>query len=142
GSIGADVVLGMALFSSITALPVILSVSLFIAVLTTITRSFRESEMVVWVASGLSLRSWISPVLYCAIPTALLIAVLTFFASPWAYLQMSEYRQRFELRSDLSKVSPGEFIEVEDGARVFLTEEPLDDGAELGKVVARVIDPQ
>lgn len=39
-------------------------------------------------------------------------------------------------------MSPGEFIEVEDGARVFFTEEPLDDGAELGKVVARVIDPQ
>lgn len=142
GSIGADVVLGMALFSSITALPVILSVSLFIAVLTTITRCFRESEMVVWFASGLSLRSWISPVLSCAIPIALLIAVLTFFASPWAYLQISEYRQRFELRSDLSKVSPGEFIEVEDGARVFFTEEPLGEEAELGKVVARVIDPQ
>ncbi|MFA5596294.1 MAG: LptF/LptG family permease, partial [Pusillimonas sp.] len=55
GSIGADVVFGLATFSSITALPVILSVSLFIAVLTTVTRNFRESEMVVWFASGLSL---------------------------------------------------------------------------------------
>src|SRR5690625_1728556 len=54
GQIGAEVVLGLAFFSSVTALPVILSVSLFIAVLTTVTRSFRESEMVVWFSSGLS----------------------------------------------------------------------------------------
>src|SRR3546814_473242 len=52
GNIGANVVFGLAAFSSITALPVILSVSLFIAVLTTVTRNFRESEMVVWFASG------------------------------------------------------------------------------------------
>lgn len=142
GSIGADVVLGMALFSTITALPVILSASLFIAVLTTITRTFRESEMVVWFASGLSLRSWIAPTLRCAVPVALIIAMLTFFASPWAYRQISEYRQRFELRSDLSKVTVGQFVEVENGARVFFTEAPTNDSDELGNVVARVIDPQ
>ncbi|MCQ9616871.1 LPS export ABC transporter permease LptF [Paenalcaligenes niemegkensis] len=142
GSIGADVVMGMALFSTITALPVILSVSLFIAVLTTVTRSFRDSEMVVWFASGLSLRSWISPILRCAIPVAIIIALLTFFASPWAYRQISEYRQRYELRSDLSKVTAGQFVEVEEGARVFFTEEPTEEGDELGNVVARVIDPQ
>lgn len=61
GTIGPDVVLGLAAFSSITALPIILAVSLFIAVLTTVTRSFRESEMVVWFASGLSLKNWITP---------------------------------------------------------------------------------
>src|SRR3546814_20096567 len=66
-SIGANVVFGLAAFSSITALPVILSVSLFIAVLTTVTRNFRESEMVVWFASGLSLKDWIGQVLRCAV---------------------------------------------------------------------------
>ena len=72
GTIGADVVFGLAAFSSITALPIILSVSLFIAVLTTVTRNFRESEMVVWFASGLSLKDWVYPVLRCAVPVAVL----------------------------------------------------------------------
>ena len=44
--------------STITALPTILAVSVFIAVLTTVTRNYRESEMVVWFASGLSLADW------------------------------------------------------------------------------------
>lgn len=142
GNIGADVVLGLATFSSITALPVILSVSLFIAVLTTVTRSYRESEMVVWFASGLSLRDWIGPVLRCAIPIALIIAVLTMAASPWAYRQIAEYRQRYEQRSDLSKITAGQFIETEDGARVFFTEEPTREGDEMGHVIARVIDTE
>ncbi|UYO94794.1 LPS export ABC transporter permease LptF [Pollutimonas sp. M17] len=142
GTIGADVVFGLATFSSITALPVILAVSLFIAVLTTVTRNFRESEMVVWFASGLSLKDWVGPVLRCAVPVAVVIAILTLMASPWAYRQISEYRQRYEQRSDLSKVTAGQFIETEDGARVFFAEEPNQPGEEMGNVVARVIDPE
>lgn len=142
GSIGADVVFGLAAFSSITALPVILAVSLFIAVLTTVTRNFRESEMVVWFASGLSLKDWMGPVLRCAVPAAVLIALLTLFASPWSYRQIAEYRQRYEQRSDLSKVSTGQFIETESGARVFFAEEPVNEGDEMGRVVARVMDQE
>ena len=141
GSIGADVVFGLAAFSSITALPVILAVALFIAVLTTITRNFRESEMVVWFASGLSLKDWIGPILRVAVPVALIIGFLTLMASPWAYRQIEEYRQRYEQRSDLSKVTAGQFIETERGARVFFAEEPTAPGDELGKVIARVIEP-
>lgn len=142
GSIGADVVVGLATFSSITALPVILSVSLFIAVLTTITRNFRESEMVVWFASGLSLRDWINPVLRVAVPFAVVIAMLTLMASPWAYRQISEYRQRYEQRSDLSKVSAGQFIETNDGDRIFFTEAPDEPDEELGNIIARVNDKE
>jgi lipopolysaccharide export system permease protein len=142
GSIGADVVFGLATFSSITALPVILSVALFVAVLTTITRNFRESEMVVWFASGLSLKDWVRPVLRVAVPFAVVIAILTLVASPWAYRQIAEYRQRYEQRSDLSKVTAGQFIETEEGARVFFAEEPTKKGDELGNVIARVIDPE
>jgi len=142
GAIGADIVLGLAIFSSITALPVILSVSLFIAVLTTVTRNYRESEMVVWFASGVSLVDWLRPVLRCAVPVAAMVAALTLFASPWAYRQIAEYRQRFEQRSDLSKVSAGQFAEAEKGQRVFFAEAPRHEREELGGVFVRVIDPE
>jgi lipopolysaccharide export system permease protein len=142
GSIGPDVVLGLAAFSTITALPTILSVALFIAVLTTVTRNYRESEMVVWFASGLSLADWLRPVMRVAIPVAALVAVLTLVASPWAYRQIGEYRERFEQRSDLSKVTAGQFGESQDGARVFFAEEPANPGDELGHVFVRAIDPE
>ena len=140
GDIGADVIFGLAAFSSITALPVILAVALFVAVLATVSRSFRESEMVVWFASGVSLRDWVSPILRCAVPIALIIAVLSLFASPWAYRQIGEYRQRYEQRSDLAKVTAGQFIETDQGTRVFFAEDPLKPDDEMGRIVARVVD--
>jgi len=142
GAIGADVVLGLAAFSSMTALPVILAVSLFIAVLTPVTRNYRESEMVVWFASGVSLLDWLRPVLRCAVPVTVVIAVLTLAVSPWAYRQAAEYRERFEQRSDLSKVAIGQFAESQRGARVFFAEEPSKPGDELGGVFVRVLEAQ
>ncbi|MFA5663513.1 LPS export ABC transporter permease LptF [Castellaniella sp.] len=142
GDIGANVVLGLAAFSSITALPVILSTALFIAVLTTVTRSYRESEMAVWFASGLSLLQWVRPIMWFAVPVALVVATLTLAASPWAYGQIAEYRQRFEQRSDLSRVASGQFIEADDGRRVFFAEPPEHPDDELGRIVARVADPE
>ncbi len=140
GQIGADIVLGIAALSSITALPTILSVALFIATITTISRNYRESEMVVWFASGVSLKDWISPVLRVALPVCVLIAILTLEVTPWAYRQIEEYRQRYEQRSDLSKITAGQFIESAGGARVFFTEAPTNPQDEIGAVFARVLD--
>ena len=142
GRIGADVVIGLAAFTTIAALPIILAVSIFIGVLTTITRNFRESEMVVWFSSGLSLLNWINPVLRVAGPIALLIIALTMFGTPWANRQIGEYRARFELRSDLSKITPGQFLETENGGRVFFVESPATPGGPLGQVFMRVNDPE
>jgi lipopolysaccharide export system permease protein len=101
GRIGADVVVGLAAFTTIAALPTVMAVSVFIGVLTTVSRSYRESEMVVWFSSGVSLAQWVQPILRLALPAAFVVAVLTLFASPWAQRQIEEYSARFELRYDL-----------------------------------------
>ncbi len=142
GSIGADVVLGLAAFSTITALPTVITVSVFIAVLTAVSRSYRESEMVVWFASGLSLASWIRPVLRFAVPAVLLVAALTLVVAPWAYREIGEYRLRFEQRSDISRVVVGQFGETSGGRRVFVAEAAQDPGAELGSVFVRETDAE
>ena len=142
GHIGADVVIGLGTFTTIAALPTILAVALFIGVLTTVTRSYRESEMVVWFSSGLSLLSWINPVLRVAIPVSMLVAVLTLYATPWSHQQIEDYRARFEMRSDLSKLTSGQFLEVERGARVFFAEESTVSEDQLGSVFVRLTEPQ
>jgi lipopolysaccharide export system permease protein len=77
-----------------------------------------------------------------AVPVAGVVAVLTLVASPWAYRQIGEYRERFEQRSDLSKVTAGQFAESGRGERVFFAEDPVSPGDELGNLFARVIDPE
>src|SRR3546814_8016220 len=85
---------------------------------------------------------WLRPVLRVAVPVAGLVAVLTLVASPWAYRQIAEYRERFEQRSDLSKVTAGQFAESGEGQRVFFAEEPTQATDELGNVFARETGPE
>ena len=138
GLIGSDLVLGIAAFSSITALPTILTVTLFIAVLVTVSRSYRENEMIVWFTSGISLITWLKPVLRVALPICALIALLTIQVSPWAYAEIEENRQRFEQRSDIFKIATGQFIETQSGQRVFFIEQDESQDSGLGRVFARV----
>ena len=63
GKIPSDAVLAFLGFFAINALPVLLSLTLFITILLTLTRSYRDSEMVIWFSSGLSLAAWLRPVL-------------------------------------------------------------------------------
>jgi lipopolysaccharide export system permease protein len=140
GRIGADVVVGLAAFTTIAALPTVLAVSVFIGVLTTVSRSYRESEMVVWFSSGLSLAQWVSPILRLALPAAVVVAGLTLFASPWAQRQIEDYRARFELRSDLSRISTGQFLELDAGNRVIFVEPSPDNPDELGQVFVRLLE--
>jgi lipopolysaccharide export system permease protein len=140
GVIGADVVVGLAALTTIAALPTIIALSLFIGMLTTVSRSYRESEMVVWFASGLSLTDWIWPALRVAIPVAIGVGVLTLFAGPWSHQQIEDYRARFDLRSEISQITSGNFLELDGGRRVVFVEPSTTNPDELGQVFVRIDD--
>ena len=109
GRVPADAVLALIGFSTLNHLPVILALSMFIGVLLSVTRSYRDSEMVVWFASGVPLTAWITPVVTFATPVVALIAVLSLYLSPWAQGMSTEYRKRLETRDEISQVLPGAF---------------------------------
>jgi lipopolysaccharide export system permease protein len=122
GTIDSGAVFAMVALTALTTLPTVLALTLFIAVLMTVSRSYRDSEMVVWLASGQSLLAWIRPVLRFAAPMVLLIAVLALLITPWAGQQIEESKQRFRQRDDVSRVAPGRFIESAGAQRVFFVE--------------------
>ena len=122
GKIPSDAVVAFLGFSALNLLPVLLSLTLFVTVLLALNRSWRDSEMVIWFNSGLSLAAWIRPVLIFAGPLVLLIAVLSFFISPWAAQKSEQYRSRVDSRDDLSRVDPGSFGESRSRERVFFVE--------------------
>lgn len=118
-STGVAALLGFALVSYLS---VVLSLTLFVAVLMTLTRSYRDSEMVVWFASGVSLTEWIRPVLTFAVPVVIMIAVVTMVLRPWAVANSEELRRRMDSRDDVSAVTPGVFRESRRAERVFFVE--------------------
>ncbi len=110
-------------FATLNYLPVLLSLTLFISVLMTLTRSYRDSEMVVWFSCGMSITEWIRPVLTFAAPVVLIIAALSLVLSPWAVSSSEELRRQMDSRDDVSAVSPGVFRESRQAERVYFVEE-------------------
>lgn len=123
GKLVSEAVLALLGFGALKYLPVLLSLTLFTAVLLTLSRSYRDSEMSVWFTSGLSLTAWVRPVLKFALPLVAAITVLSLLLSPWAESKSGEYRQKMDTRDDVARVSPGTFKESANGERVFFVEE-------------------
>ncbi|KQY81426.1 LPS export ABC transporter permease LptF [Pelomonas sp. Root1444] len=116
-----DVVLLMG-YATIAHLATMLILSLFIAVVITLGRSYRESEMTIWFASGIPLSRFVRPVLRMAWPILLAVVVLELVVWPWGNQNSAELRDRYQKRSDLSRVAPGQFQSSRDGSRVFFIE--------------------
>jgi lipopolysaccharide export system permease protein len=134
GKVASADVVSLIAFAALNYLPVILIPTCFIAVLTVISRSYQDSEMVVWFASGLSLTKWIRPVLRFGMPNVVLVALLSFFVTPWANQQSAEFRERFEKREDIAKVSPGKFQESASSDRVFFAEATIGNEMKLKNI--------
>lgn len=122
GTLASEAVAAFLGFSVLNSLPVLLSLTLFMAVLMTLTRSYRDSEMIIWFSSGLSIAAWIRPVLAFASPIVLGIALLSLVLSPWAVGKSDEYRRVIESRDDASTVAPGIFKESKHADRVYFVE--------------------
>lgn len=117
-------ILQVVLYSSLTYLAPLLALSLFIAILIALIRSWQQNEMVVWFSSGgLSLLSWIRPVLRFSLPVVALVAVVSLLIAPWARNQMEVNKQEFSQRDDTTRVASGQFIETQGGRRVFFIEQ-------------------
>jgi lipopolysaccharide export system permease protein len=140
GRVASSDVVSLIVFSALNYLPTIIVLTSFISVLMVVTRSYRESEMVVWFASGMSLVRWIRPVLAFGLPMVVLTAALSFFATPWAKQKSSEYVERFEKREDLQKVSPGQFKESASTNRIFFVEGVSGDTAKVQNVFVNTVD--
>jgi lipopolysaccharide export system permease protein len=122
GLVAVDGVLALLGFSAMNYLPVLLSISLFISILLTLSRCYRDSEMVVWFSSGIGLTSWIRPVLWYALPVVGLIALLSLVLSPWALRKADEFKSKLESRNDVTSATPGMFRESKQSGRVYFIE--------------------
>jgi lipopolysaccharide export system permease protein len=121
-------------FNMVRFLPMILSLSIFLSVLLTLSRWHRDSEMVIWFSSGLSIGTWIRPILSFAVPVVIVISLLSVLVMPWATQKAEDYKIQLKSRDELSSLSPGVFKESNSGDRVYFVE-GFD---ELGNVVKNI----
>ncbi|MBM3350189.1 MAG: LPS export ABC transporter permease LptF [Betaproteobacteria bacterium] len=134
GILPHDAVTTLLGFSIVKFLPMTLSLTLFLAVLMTLSRWYRDSEMVIWFSSGLGITSWIRPVFIFIAPVVTFIFILSLFVMPWAVSQGETYRDQLKSRDELSSISPGVFKESSNGERVYF----IESFDELGNIVKNI----
>ena len=134
GGVEPEAVMALMGFAMLGYLPVLLALSLFIGVLLALSRSYRDSEMPVWFSSGLSIAAWIKPVLKFGLPIALLTGLLSFFLTPWAMSQSAEDKRILRSKDDVSRLSPGSFIESRGTNRVFFIDNTSSDTGLLNNI--------
>ena len=135
GSVDSATVFELVAYSSLVNLPPLVALSLFMAVLMVLMRSWQDSEMVVWFSSaGLSLLSWIRPVLRFALPMILVVGILSIALTPWAKSQIERTTEAFQQKEDVNRIAPERFIETAGGQRVFFIEDAAEDGSRIHNV--------
>lgn len=125
-------------YTLIGQMPVMVALALFVSVIMVLNRLWRESEMVVWQASGAQQFHFLRPLLRMAWPVLVGVAILTLIARPWGQGQSQQLKDRFERRSDISRVTPGQFKASADGRRVFFIDSHSD-GERTGRNVFMVM---
>ncbi|MCZ2103061.1 MAG: LPS export ABC transporter permease LptF [Burkholderiales bacterium] len=136
----SDVLLVMG-YTVLGQLSTILSLSLFVAVVSTLSRMYRDSEMVIWLGAGRGLMSALAPLLRFAWPVVLAVGALSLVVWPWANQQIDELKVRYEQRSDIDRIAPGEFQETAGGSRVFFIDKDTPDANVASKVFVATTAP-
>lgn len=127
GSVNPEQVLMVMGYTVLGYLPPILTLSLFIAIVGTLSRMYRDSEMVIWFSAGRGLSAFVKPLFRFAWPVLVVIAVLALLVWPWSNSQIQELKDTYTRRGDLERVAPGEFQESASGRRVFFLDKDTPD---------------
>lgn len=141
GRVAPEAVAALLGFTALQYLPTLLSLTLFVTILATLSRQYRDSEMVIWFASGNSLFSWVRPILRFAAPVVAVVAALSFVFTPWGLEKSAEFRQKANNRAESTYVSPGVFRETDASNRVVFVESIDEEQAGIKGVFVRELEP-
>ena len=122
GAIAPDGIAALLGFNALFYLNILLTVALFLTVLLTMTRWYRDSEMIVWFTAGQSIVAWLRPILLFAIPFLAAILALSLFLSPWAERRKLEFERQLESRDEIALLAPGLFREFKRARLVVFVE--------------------
>jgi lipopolysaccharide export system permease protein len=122
GTIAPEGILALLGFNALFYFNILFSVALFVTVLLTLSRWYRDSEMIVWFTSGQGLTSWLKPILLFATPFLVAIVVLSLWLSPWAEQRRLEYERQLESRDEVALLAPGLFKEFRHARLVVFIE--------------------
>lgn len=132
---GTFVLLGL---SVVGLLEIVIPVSLFLAAILTLGRSYRDGEATVAWTCGLTPVRLYRPFLFLATIAALMLAALAFYLSPWAKARSHQLERQAHAVAQISVLTPGRFKLLSGGKGVFYAGGLAPDGKTLSHVFAEI----
>lgn len=122
GSIPLDMLPTLVGLGSFKALVLFYPVALFFAFLFVLGRFQRDSELIAMQAGGVSFARMYRSIFMVALPAALILLLLVWFAVPRVEAGVDRLRDLADQRSDLVGITPGRFLRARAGQQVFFAE--------------------
>ena len=122
GTLSVNTVMLVLGLKSLSMLMVILPLSLFLAVLMTLSRFYQNNEMAAISASGISQLYIVQIVLSFAFLFSIVVGIFSFQIIPWANTMQQEVAVKAQNASELEGMTAGRFREVSAGVGVMYVE--------------------
>lgn len=122
-------------------LDVLIPLSLYIGLIITLGRWYRDNEMTVLAACGIGVLSLLRPVLVLSAIFILVVAVLSFYLTPKAARGVERIKGESGKHQTISGITPGVFTESGKGKRIFYVEKISKSKNPLQTIFLRSIEP-
>lgn len=141
GEIAAGAVVQLIGLSALISLEVLVPTTLYLAILFALGRWYKDSEMAALAAAGVGELQILGSVFKIGVLAALVVALLSIYARPWAYHTSYALEQTTISRLDLSNIQPGSFVDLGNGGYVLHAREVDKDRDELRGVFVQIDRP-
>jgi lipopolysaccharide export system permease protein len=105
--------------NSLIAMEVLLPTALYLSVISTLSRFYRDSEMTAMNAAGYSELHLVRTVGLFTLVVAVLVGGVSLYARPWAYRQSYQIEADARAEFDIRKIEAGHFLELQNAAYVL-----------------------
>ncbi|MCB1874956.1 MAG: LPS export ABC transporter permease LptF [Chromatiales bacterium] len=136
GKIAGDVVFQLLGLQTLAYLGPLLVPGMFIAIILTLGRMYRDHEVTALAACGVGRGQLFAAVLRIAIPVAILAGLFSLYLKPLARLQGEIIRQEQRELGQITALTPGRFTEIS-GRNVVVFAEYLDENGDWRNVFVR-----
>ena len=134
GEVPARIILMLLGLQTVKMLGLMLPLTLFIGILLTLGRWYRDSEMTVLAACGVGLLHFVRPTLLIAMSFALVVALFSFYLAPISAGLIIKLKNEASSRYEVGGIMPGVFNEVRYGKGSYYVESIDRDSANLRNI--------
>lgn len=122
GNLPVEVLAVLLALKGVGSLVVLLPLALFLAILITLGRLYKDHEMVVLMASGVGETQILKHIFILAVLSAFAVGALSLYVAPWAHRQGAQIEAQATAAADFTGIGAGRFKEFGDGL-IFYAEQ-------------------